>query len=185
MLDARTRCDINESAGSFVRGLLYLQKERRWNAGPRRGAGRRRGAPSSLRTGLPARHTHTTRQSSETHKRGERKHTQGKFSEEGFGMRLQQALLLTQHHHLPHYETTTESICHLPDDCSFTVNDHSDSTEAEQRVHTVIRGHGATRCRWLDLVILSEISAGQIDPTVNAERISRFHFADRGGHLWE
>lgn len=63
---------------AFVSGLslpvardLYLQKEQRWSAGPRLGAGRRRGAPNSLYTGQPARHTHIDLQSSETQRERE------------------------------------------------------------------------------------------------------------------
>lgn len=47
-------------------GKSYLQKEQRGSAGPHPAAERRRGAPDSSYTGLPARHTHTALQSSET-----------------------------------------------------------------------------------------------------------------------
>ncbi len=102
MSDVKTHCDIKFKRLLCIRGLslpavrdLYLQKERTRSAGPRRGAWRRRGAPNSSYTGLPARHTHTALQSSITHTTRERG-TQGKFNRKNFhtqsGLGVQQVL---------------------------------------------------------------------------------------------
>lgn len=70
MSDVKTYCDLNNSAvrEGLAASDLYLQKERRGSDGPHLGAGRRKGAPNSSYTGLPARHTHKALQSSKTHR---------------------------------------------------------------------------------------------------------------------
>lgn len=101
----KTHYDTKEHVCDF-----YLQRVQRWGAGPRLMAGRRRGVPNSSHTGLPARHTHTAQQSSET-QQWER--SKEKFNKKESDMKSR---------------VKNDNSDNLPDENAFTACDHSEST---------------------------------------------------------